>query len=422
MSGAKLALRLGWRNLWRNARRSLITIGAIGAAFAFLIVIIGLMGGLREQMLRNGTRLMLGHIQLHHAEYFPDRNINDTLEGSPNENLEALMDRLVSIPGIETAAPRVQTFGLLSTGEFSAGAQLLGLDPDRESRLTTILHELDEGRGLDPAGGYSLLLGAELARELNAGAGSEVAVVCQAADGSMGNALFTVAGIVRTGLRNLDRSLALAHYADLQDLLVLDPERIHELALAIDDPQAADRIAAALNAGLLPERVEARSWGDLAPQLRDYLALSEGSATFVIALVALFAALGVLNTMMMAIFERTREFGILNAIGMKPGLLLRSLLAESLFLALMGLALGLATGSIFLQHMSVHGWDLSAWTGELSLMDARVDPILRGVWVWDQIAWAAAGLAISTLLAALIPGRRVFTLDPVEAMAAPTEG
>jgi ABC-type lipoprotein release transport system permease subunit len=422
MSGAKLALRLGWRNLWRNARRSLITIGAIGAAFAFLIVIIGLMGGLREQMLRNGTRLMLGHIQLHHAEYFPDRNINDTLEGSPNENLEAFMDRLVSMPGIETAAPRVQTFGLLSTGEFSAGAQLLGLDPDRESRLTTILHELDVGRGLDTAGGYSLLLGTELARELNAVVGSEVAVVCQAADGSMGNALFTVVGIVRTGLRNLDRSLALAHYADLQDLLVLDPERIHELALAIDDPQAADRIAAALNAGLLPERVEARSWGDLAPQLRDYLALSEGSATFVIALVALFAALGVLNTMMMAIFERTREFGILNAIGMKPGLLLRSLLAESLFLALLGLALGLLAGSIFLQHMSVYGWDLSAWTGELSLMDARVDPILRGVWVWDQIAWAAAGLAISTLLAALIPGRRVFTLDPVEAMTAPTEG
>jgi putative ABC transport system permease protein len=422
MSGLTLAFRLGWRNLWRNPRRSLITIAAIGAAFAFLILIIGLMGGLREQMLRNGTQLMMGHIQLHHAEYLPDRNVNDTLEGSPGEDLEALMERVVSMPEIEMAAPRVQTFGLLSTGDFSAGAQLLGLDPARESRLTTILHELREGRGLDPAGGYSLLLGAELARELNAGVGSEVAVVCQAADGSMGNALFTVSGIVRTGLRNLDRALALAHYGDLQDLLVLDSQRIHEMALAVHDPRAADRIAAELNAGLLPENVRARSWGDLAPQLRDYLALSESSATFVIALVALFAALGVLNTMMMAIFERTREFGILGAIGMKPGTLLQSLLTESLFLALLGLALGFLTGSIFLHHMSVYGWDLSAWTGELSLMDARVDPILRGVWVWDQIGWAAAGLAITTLLAALIPGRKVFSLDPVEAMTAPTEG
>lgn len=422
MVGWKLAFRLGWRNLWRNTRRSVITTLAIAAAFAFLIILIGMMGGLREQMLRNGTQLLLGHLQIHHEDYLPDRNVNDTLGDHDLPAWEAMARALLAEEGVTAVSWRVYSFALLSTGDSSAGAQLLGVDPEREARVTALLKTLQANGGLEEAGAGSIVLGVGLARELDAEVGSEIAVVCQAADGSMGNDLYTVAGVLRTGLSGLDRTLAIVHFRDLQELIALGQDRVHELAVSIEDPHQADRVAARLNERLHAEGVTARSWGDLAPQLRDYLSLSEGAGGFVIGLVALFAALGVLNTMMMAVFERTREFGMLSAMGMKPSLILRSLVVESLLLAVLGLAVGLAAGSAALYHMSVYGWDLSRWTGELALMDTRIDPVLRGVWIWDDIGKAAIGLLLAALIACLVPARRLLRLDPVEAMAAPAEG
>lgn len=422
MPGWMLACRLGWRNLRRNTRRSLITASAIAAAFAFLIILIGMMGGLREQMLRNGTQLLLGHLQVHHSDYLPDRNSNDTLGDAGSLEWKSLAEDLLQEPDVVEVSWRVYSFALLSTGDSSAGAQILGVDPVREARLTTFLETLQSGRNLGEEAARSILLGVGLARELGAEVGAKVAIVCQAADGSMGNDLYVVSGILRTGMSGLDRSLAVVHFQDLQELIALGPNRVHELAIGIADPHRADQLSAQLNERLLPLDARARPWGELAPQLRDYLNLSAGAGGFVIGLVALFAALGVLNTMMMAIFERTREFGMLSAMGMSPSLIFQSLLLESLFLAVFGLAAGLAVGSGALYHMSEFGWDLTRWTGELALMDTRIDPILRGVWVWGDIGKAAIGLLLATLIACLAPARRLFRLDPVEAMAAPAEG
>jgi ABC-type lipoprotein release transport system permease subunit len=416
-----LPFRLAWRNLWRNPRRSLITVAAIAAAYAFVIALIGLLAGLSAQMLENGTVLILGHMQVHHGEYLPDRNVHDTLEADTEEDLRRFLSELERDPAIEAVTPRVHGFGLISTGEYSAGAQLWGVDPAEERRVTTFLHPL-EGAGLLSRQG-EVILGSALARELNAAVDSEVAIVTQAADGTMGNELYRVRGLLHTGLRHLDRSLVVLRLDDLQELLALDPNRIHEIALRIDHPMAADDIAGRLNAeGILPDEAVARSWGTLAPQLRDYLGFAGGANAFIISIVALFSALGVLNTMMMAVFERTREFGMLTAMGMRPATLLSSVLLESLYLAGIGLAIGFAGGAAVMLHMTTRGWDLTRWMGEMTMMDTRVDPVIHGVWVWDQILWAAVGLALATLIASFLPARRSVAVQPVQALNAPAEG
>ena len=150
-------------------------------------------------------------------------------------------------------------------------------------------------------------------------------------------------------------------------------------------------------------------------------AFSDGAGGVVILIVALFAAFGVLNSMMMAVFERTREFGVLNAIGTQPWLFVLSLLVEAVLLAAVGLALGLAAGAMVMRDMVTRGWDLTRWTGELTMMGARLDPVWRGLWQWDQVAWAATGLLAATLIAVLVAAGRLLRLDPVQAMAAPTE-
>ena len=251
--------RLGWRNLWRNPRRSLITISAVGCGYAFLIALIGLMVGLSGQMLKNGTGLLLGDLQLHHSDYLPERSLYDTVGSDTTSELESLLHQLSLYPELEGRSPRVYGFGLFSTGENSAGGRLMGVDPEAEAGVTTFLEGLQTGE-LSRSVTRPVLLGSGLARELEATVGTEVAIVTQAADGSLGNDLFLVSGILRTGLSYVDRSLAVLYLTDLQELLVMSPDEIHEIAVKIQDPMAADEFAALLNgSGDLPQDTRARA-------------------------------------------------------------------------------------------------------------------------------------------------------------------
>ena len=141
-----------------------------------------------------------------------------------------------------------------------------------------------------------------------------------------------------------------------------------------------------------------------------------------IVLVGTFAAFGVLNTMMMAVFERTREMGMLGSLGMRPAQVLALVVTESFFLALLGVAAGLGIGALIMSHLTTRGWDLSRWIGEMTMMNARMDPLLMGVWNWPHVFDAGVGLVLATVLAGLIPGRKIAWKDPVEALGAPTEG
>jgi len=416
-----LILKLGWRNLWRNYRRSIINISAIATAFVFLVLMQGMMSGMKQQLMENGTGMMLGHVQLHHPEYLPDRNIYDTLGGDGGFDEPDLKKIVDSDSSIEAASSRVQGFALLSTGENSAGAQLLGVLPSAEMRVTTLLAILHDGSNLSDEPSGELILGVGLAKELSADIGSEIAAMTQAADGSLGNELFHVKGTLRTGLSTLDRTLAVTHLQDLQDLMALNGNQVHEVAIHLTDPLLADRTTARLNAGATGKAIEARSWGDLSPQLRDYLRLFEGSYGIVIGFVAIFAALGILNTVMMAVFERKREIGTVISLGMTPGKVQLSIFMESLFLSLIGLALGLILALLLMQPLTTHGLDLSRWTGELSMLNTRMDPVIRFSWEWIWVGWSAIGLIIAAMLATALPARKVAKLDPVEARGAHAE-
>jgi ABC-type lipoprotein release transport system permease subunit len=422
VEGALLPWRLGWRNLWRNPRRSLLTVGAVAVAFAVLIVIEGLREGMARQMLDNGTRLMLGHLQIHDGAYLPDRGLHDTLGGEGGTDVPGFLRRVEAAAGVEVAAPRVFGFGLLSTGPRSAGAQLMGVDPAREARLTSLLSAVSIGRGLAGAPPGSVLLGRILAEELGAGVGAEVAVVTQAVDGSIGNELLRVHGIFETGLAGLDRTLALVRLDELQALLTLTPGRIHEVAARLSDPRQSVEVAAALASGAaLPPGARVEPWQRLAPALIDYLGLLRGWSWVMVGIVGAFAALGVLNTMLMAVFERTREMGALAALGMRPWQILTMVLAESLALAAIGLAAGLGLGAAGMTYFALHGWDLSRWTHGLTIAGVLLDPVLRGAWTWDRAGTTALVLGGITVLAALLPARRAARLRPVEALTAPVE-
>ena len=200
--------RIGWRNLGRNRRRSVITAVALAVGYFSVVVLVGWWDGVVVEMINNGTRVLTGQLQVHDAEYLPDRSVYRTLGGDAGVDLPALLSRIDADPAVAAAAPRVYGGGLVSSGDATAASAFVGVDPDLEPKVSRILGTVTEGRA-PVRGAKELLLGAEMARILGVHPGVEVVVIAPAVDGSMGNDLFTVSGIFRTGMADLDRTFAL---------------------------------------------------------------------------------------------------------------------------------------------------------------------------------------------------------------------
>ena len=291
--------RIAWRNLWRNRGRTLIT--ASGLAFGYLaaVVMVGLTDGMVAELIENGTRLMIGQVQVHSAEYLPERNMHRTIGGYDGIDVDALLARIESDPDITAAAPRLYGGGLLSSGDETKAGLLFGVEPDREQRVSTLLSRLSDGR-LPEAGRYEILVGVEMARQLGLELGAEVVVVAPASDGSMGNDLFTLVGMFETGTPAIDANYAILPLLDLQYLMAMDPGRVHEIALTVtrawDTPLIADALAVSLDSS--GPAVEVTPWTELRPELAEAIGLMDSVNYLIAVIIFSMAIFGVANTML----------------------------------------------------------------------------------------------------------------------------
>jgi len=413
-----LLLQLAWRNLWRNPRRTLITMAAIALGYAMLMFVACLMAGLRWQMIENGTRLVLSQIQVHAPGYYPSRSLQKTIGGWKGTDVGGLLAAIAADPRIEAAAPRVYGYGLVNSGHRSAGVELMGVVSDQEPKITALHTRIIKGHYLSDRTPTGVVVGDKLASTIGIQPGSQIVLLTQAADGSMGNDLYTVVGVFHTGLDALDRSLVLMSLSSLQKLLNLTPARIHEVGIKLHDIADATVVAAALQlrlARIPPVRVMA--WPELVPELANYIQFNR-SITFVLFFIFfLLAVIGIMNTMLMAVFERTRELGMLMALGMRPFQVIGLILAEAAALAAASLILGAAIGAPLLWYLQVHGLDLGGATGEMvSLAGVVVGHLWYGRQDFPAYYEAALGLAATALLSAFYPAWRAAHFRPTEAI------
>ena len=412
-------LRLAWRNLWRNSRRTLIAMAAIGFGYAMLLFVECLMAGLRQQMVESGTDLVLSDAEVHAPSYYPDRPIHQTLGGRDGTDVSALVAAIAADPRVEAASPRVYGYGLVSATHQSAGAQLLGVVPDQEQKITVLQSRMVKGSYLTGRIAKGVVMGDKLATTIGVEVGSEIVVLTPATDGSTGNDLYTVVGMFHTGLDAMDRDLVLMPLASLQDLLRLSPGRIHEVGIKLHDSDitAATKTAAALAVQLsksFPVRV--RAWPELAPELADYVQFNR-RVTFILFLIFfLLAVMGIVNTMLMAIVSRTRELGMLLAVGMRPVQLVGLIVAEAAILAGGSLVLGGALGSPVLWYLQVHGLYLGGSRGAISLGGVVVGPLWYGRQDFTAYTQAALGLGVTAVVSALYPALRAARFRPTEAL------
>jgi putative ABC transport system permease protein len=413
-----LLLQLAWRNLWRNSRRTFITMTAIAFGYIMLLFVACLMAGLRWQMIENGTSLVMSQIQVHARGYYPNRSIQKTLGGRQGTNVSAMLATIAADPRVSAAAPRVYGYGLLSAAHRSAGVELMGIIPDQEQQITTLNNRITKGSYLTAAMPKGVVVGDKLASTIGIEVGSEIVLLTQAADGSMGNDVYTVQGLFHTGLDAADRGLVLMSLSSLQDLLHLAPARIHEIGIKLIDITKATAVAAALGVQLgktVPVQVSA--WPELAPELASYVQFNRGVTFVLFVIFFLLAVIGVMNTMLMAVFERTRELGMLMALGMRPVQVIVLILTEAGGLAVASLIIGGVVGVPILWYLQVHGLDLGGATGEVvSLAGVVVGHLWYGRQDFPAYSQAALGLAATALVSALYPAWRAAHFRPTEAI------
>jgi len=411
-------LQLAWRNLWRNPRRTFITMAAIAFGYAMLLFVACLMAGLRWQMIENGTALMMSQIQVHAPGYYPNRSIQRTLGGRQGTDVNAMLAAIVADRRVYAAAPRVYGYGLLSAAHRSAGVELMGIVPEQEPKITILNRQIIKGSYLTAQKPKGVVMGDTLASTIGIDLGTEVVLLTQAADGSIGNDVYSVVGIFHTGLDAVDRGLVLMSLPALQDLLQLAPARIHEIGIKLDDITTATPVAAALESRIdKATPVKVMAWPELAPELANYVQFNRGITFVLFVIFFLLAVIGVMNTMLMAVFERTRELGMLMALGMRPIQIIALILAEAAGLAIASLIVGGAIGVPLLWYLQVHGLDLGGATGEvISLAGVVVGHLWFGRQDYPAYAQAALGLAVTALVSALYPAWRASHFRPTEAI------
>lgn len=410
--------RIGWRNLGRNRRRTLITAAALAFGYLAVVVLVGLMEGLIAEMIESGTGLFSGQVQVHALEYRPERSIYETIGGRDGADVDRLVQQLVSDPAITAATPRVFAGGLVSSGAATAAGILAGVDPEREAPVSRLLGSLVRGR-VPGAGEHEILLGVEMARQLAVDVGDEVILVAPAADGSMGNDLFTVSGIFRSGLAELDASYALLPIRQLQVLVVLDPARVHEIAARTSDAWLAPEAAARLSERLAPLglKIEVEPWTRLRPEMLDFAKLAQTWNWIIIVIVFAIAIFGVANTMLMATFERRREFAVMLALGTSPVAVVVTVLCEALALGAVSLAAGAAITLPVMVWFHSAPPNLGFLYGDYTMLGALIRPSLRVEYNGAVAIWTGLALVVTALVAALYPAARAARVPPADTLS-----
>ena len=407
-AGRGLLGAVAWRNLWRNGRRTWLTAGGIAFAVAMIVFAMAFQQGMYAQQIDNATSLLAAHVQIQNRGYVEQARLEQTIQ-----EITPLMRELERRPGVISVAPRVEAFALVSADERSFGAQVLGVELKRERRTVRFFDRVATGRMF--AGGDEVIVGEILARNLNVGIGGELVLLGSGKEGGVAALALEVVGIFRSGITDLDRTMIAAPLATVQEAFGLGDEA-HTLAIRVERVAESARLASALN-GWLPGAITARNWDEVMPDIRQGIELDRIGAWFVYGIIIIVVTFSVVNSFIMTVFERTREFGMLRAIGMQPGRIVLMVQFEAACVWALGTALGLALVVPVVLWFASEGFYLGEDIHTLA-ETLYVPDRLYPAFAPRVLTLAPAVLFVGTQVAALIPSLRIRRLRPVAALRA----
>jgi len=401
---------IAWKNIWRNKVRSLVVVMAIAFGLFGGVFSSAVLKGTGDQRVREAVSRETSHIQIHNPAYIEDNDVRYVIDG----NRETLITVLDTIKVIEAWSPRVKFMAMAGSANAGTGVVVIGIDPDKEQRVTEI-HSLicdSCGSWFKKGRGMSVVIGQALAKKLKVHLNSKIVLTFQDMQGNLTGGAFRICGIYRTNNSVFDEMNVLVNRTDIIPLLTADPGACHEIAIRLTEPDMADPVQLTLK-NLFPSML-VQDWKEIDPllgMLNDFMDLW---LYLFMGIILLALGFGIINTMLMAILERTRELGMLAAIGMNKQRIFILIMLESVFLSLTGGVIGIIMGVLLTWYTNHTGINLGSLTegfekiGYNPILYPSLDLIF---FINLTIMVVAAGI-----LASIYPARRALKLRPAEAI------
>lgn len=402
-----LFVLVAWRNLWRNKRRTWLSVG--GIAFSLFLVVTGMafQTGTYDDMINLGARLGHSHIQVQHPDYLDNPRVKNTFYDALGTSRS-----ISQIPDVAGVAMRTESFALISVGERSYGAMVVGVEPNKEPSVSDFPSLLIEGTYLSDVG--HAYIGSALARNLSATVGDEIVILGTGKTGNLAPMLLTIGGIFTTGITDVDRSYVQVRIEAFQEAFEFGDE-IHRLLVSVSDLAHINAVVADIRR-VVSDDVVVHDWETLMPEIRQGIDLDKIGGQFVYWMLLAVVLLSIVNTFVMTVFERSREFGMLVAVGMRPRQIIGMVVIESIALWIVGSIVGLLVCLAVVIPTSWVGVPMPAAATEMSMGGMQIPTHIYPGLDASTLLTAPLVLGVGTVLGAMLPALRIRTLKPVEAL------
>ena len=400
--------KIAWRNIWRNKRRSLVIIISISLGLTGGNFISSAYIGMMNQTFEETIEKQISHIQIHNPDFIAEREVRHNIE-----NADQIVDSLRKHPDIRSAAARTVLDGMIQSPRLSAGVNIIGVEPQWELRTTNFDEQIIEGTYFEERGRLpSIIIGRELSRQLQAGPGSRIVLTFQDIEGEILSSSFRVEAIFRSSSSVYEEMTVFVESDDLNEL-VGDPDIVTEIAILLHDHDQYRQVTGGLKNAL--PGLTVRSWDEIAPDLEFIIEITQASLMWIMAIIILGVAFGILNTILMSVLERTHELGMLMSVGMKRARIFSMVVLETVFLSLTGGAAGFAFSFFLVRYLNQRGMDLTAMGGEI-LRDFGFSPVIYPELNLGFYIQVGIMIVVFAILASVYPAIKAVKLQPAAAV------
>ncbi len=406
---------LAWRNLWRHKRRTLITASSIAFGVLLAVTFTGAGDYFYTRMIDAGANMGMGHITIAAPDYNRAPSSQKRIQDA--DKLQAMM---TDLPEVKSVVGRLQGQAMFASARKSIGGTFIAIDPAQEDANNNLfIQALSEGEMLTSTAGKGIVMGVDLARKLQLTLGKKVVYTTTDVNGDIVSAIARVSGLFRTGVSEVDGGMALLPMQSVQKVLGYKADEVSFIAVSLRDQRASHAVRDSLQSQPEFQHVDVLNWQQTQPDLAGMIAVDKGANRISQLLIALLIAAGILNTMLMSVLERMREFGVMMALGMSPRHLFSLVMLESFWLAVIGLIIGVIITIPWYLYMAETGLDLtSAYGDDFSFGGVLLDTVFKIRLFKESIIGILVGLFSLALLSGAYPAWRAGRIPPVESLKA----
>ncbi|ELY1985291.1 ABC transporter permease [Vibrio harveyi] len=408
-----MLVKLAWRNLWRNKLRTSIMLGAMVFGLMGVVAIMGFMNGLVDSMIKNAISWQTSHLQIQQKSYLVNPELKDVIPDA-----EKISKVLASNREVKAISERFLADGMIASARSTRGIRINGVNIEQEQNITPLSKHIVDGEWLSEEGRNPILVSSKIAERLKLSVGSKVVLTLSDVNGEVAGAAFRVRGIFKTPSTGFDDGNVYVRKVDLEKVAGLSGT--HEIAILLTSNNDAElKLLLAFTHSILPPEsqglLSVRPWQEIQPLLSTMMSTMDVSNQVMLVVFVLAMTLGIINIMLMSVFERTREFGVLMAVGMQKHKIRLLIVFETLFLGLSGCALGLLGSAIMLKVLSITGLSLAGMAEGLGAYG--VDTLLYPRVSIAEYQMIIVAIFVASFIAALYPARQILKHRPVDAMA-----